>query len=213
MDDNKKESNTIMQQINNFSLTPMNDSLAEQTIEDHKYLLELVENKCAIAFFAAINRNQSLYNALQQFVITQGEEVEEGEKKEEEEYKSDFEQGLEGIFRRMMDDYDFMSIVMYPDLKNRREFVHDCWTIAKAKENDELKIAITLDSFFYLTREDLLHLLTSHDNKMITHILRTSCKMHILEDTGYILIMIKGQQVDKNQHTEVELLDFLSVMI
>lgn len=69
-DGSKKESNTIMQQINNFSLTPMNDALAEQTIEDHKYLLELVENKCAIAFFAAINRNQSLYNALQQYVIT-----------------------------------------------------------------------------------------------------------------------------------------------
>jgi len=29
-----------MQQINNFSLTPMNDALAEKTIEDHKYLLE-----------------------------------------------------------------------------------------------------------------------------------------------------------------------------
>jgi len=66
-DKEQKESNTIMQQINNFSLTPMNDSLAEQTIEDHKYLLELVENKCAIAFYAVINRNQSLYNALQQF--------------------------------------------------------------------------------------------------------------------------------------------------
>ena len=57
-------SNTIMQQINNFSLTPMNDRLAEQTIEDHKYLLELVENQCAIAFFAVMNRNQSLYNAM-----------------------------------------------------------------------------------------------------------------------------------------------------
>jgi len=46
-----------MQQINNFSLTPMNDALAEQTIEDHKYLLELVENRCAIAFYACSNRN------------------------------------------------------------------------------------------------------------------------------------------------------------
>ena len=57
-----------MQQINNFSLTPMNDQLAERTIEDHKYLLELVENRCAIAFFAATNRNQSLYLALQSYV-------------------------------------------------------------------------------------------------------------------------------------------------
>ena len=35
----------------------MNDKIADQTIEDHKYLLELVENKCAIAFFACVNRN------------------------------------------------------------------------------------------------------------------------------------------------------------
>jgi glutamine phosphoribosylpyrophosphate amidotransferase len=92
----------------------------------------------------------------------------------------------------MMEDYDFMSIVMYPDLKNRREFIHDCWTIAKARENDELKVAISLDGFFYLIREDLLMLLKTHDNKMITHILKTNCNLHILEDTGYKLIMIKG---------------------
>jgi len=53
-----------MQQINNFSLTPMNDVIANRTIEDHKYLLELVENRCAIAYFACFNRNQSLYEAL-----------------------------------------------------------------------------------------------------------------------------------------------------
>lgn len=88
----------------------------------------------------------------------------------------------------MMDEYDFMSVVMYPDLKNRREFIHDCWTIAKAKENDELKIAVSLDQFFYLTREDLLVLLKTHDNKMITHILKHSCKLHIIEDIGYKLI-------------------------
>ena len=49
----------------------MNDTLAEQTIEDHKYLLESVENKCAIAYFAMVNRNQSLYNALQSYVKLQ----------------------------------------------------------------------------------------------------------------------------------------------
>jgi len=59
-----KQTNTIMQQINSFSLTPMNDTIAEKTIEDHKYLLEHVENRCAIAYFAAANRNLSLYNAL-----------------------------------------------------------------------------------------------------------------------------------------------------
>ena len=56
-----------MQQINSFALTPMNDIIAQCTIEDHKYLLELVENRCAIAYFAAVNRNQSLFNALKKF--------------------------------------------------------------------------------------------------------------------------------------------------
>ena len=39
-----------------LSLLAIN-STAEQTIEDHKYLLELVENKAAIAYFAVLNRN------------------------------------------------------------------------------------------------------------------------------------------------------------
>ena len=54
----------------------MNDRIADQTIEDHKYLLELVENKCAIAFFACINRNLSLYNALVSFLKVLDEEDE-----------------------------------------------------------------------------------------------------------------------------------------
>ena len=54
-------------------------------------------------------------------------------------------QYLESVFEKMMNMYDFMAIVMYPDLKNRREFVHDSWVIAKATENQELKLAITLD--------------------------------------------------------------------
>ena len=66
--DNSKQSNTIIQQINGFSMTPMNDKIADQTIEDHKYLLELVENKAAIAYFAVANRNQSLFNALKKFL-------------------------------------------------------------------------------------------------------------------------------------------------
>lgn len=67
-----------MQQINNFSQIPMNDELAEKTIEDHKYLLELVENKTAIAFFAVVNRNQSLYMALQRYVEGQADQTLEG---------------------------------------------------------------------------------------------------------------------------------------
>jgi hypothetical protein len=45
----------------------------------------------------------------------------------------------------MVEKYEFMSVVMYPDLKNRREFIHDCWIIAKASDNEELKLAITGD--------------------------------------------------------------------
>ena len=63
----QKSNRTIMQQINSFALTPMNDIIAACTIEDHKYLLELVENRCAIAYFAAVNRNQCLFNALKRF--------------------------------------------------------------------------------------------------------------------------------------------------
>ena len=42
----------------------MNDILADETIESHKYLLEICENRAAIAYFAVLNRNQSLYEAL-----------------------------------------------------------------------------------------------------------------------------------------------------
>ena len=64
-----------MQQINSFSLTPMNDAIAGKTIEDHKYLLEHVENRCAIAYFAAANRNLSLFLALRQYFEDLEEEV------------------------------------------------------------------------------------------------------------------------------------------
>lgn len=80
---------------------------------------------------------------------------------------------LENIFIKMIQTYDFMSLVMYPQLKNRREFIHDTWIIAKASENDEFKIAVSLDEFFYITSEDILTLLKTNDDKMITHLLRT----------------------------------------
>jgi hypothetical protein len=72
---------------------------------------------------------------------------------------------------------------------------------------------VSKDPYFYLTRDDLQELLRTHDNKMITHILELGCKLHIKENIGYKLISIKGAQVDKNQHSPVTLLDFLSVMI
>lgn len=45
----------------------MNEVLAQQTIEDHKYLLELIENRTAIAFFSVVNRNAALFEALVEF--------------------------------------------------------------------------------------------------------------------------------------------------
>lgn len=65
-------------------MTPMNDRIAEQTIEDHKYLLELVENRAAIAYFAVANRNQSLFNALKNFLKEEMEAKEALEKEKEE---------------------------------------------------------------------------------------------------------------------------------
>lgn len=60
-----------------MSTTPMNDTIAEKTIEDHKYLLELIENRVAIAYFACANRNQSLFNALKKFVQLELQEQKE----------------------------------------------------------------------------------------------------------------------------------------
>ena len=194
----------------------MNDVIAKQTIIDHKYLLELVENRAAICFFACSNRNQSLFNALVEFV--KDEDVEDSEK--DGAASEDFEKSnkketkrltkkksnlgnegdpmLEELFKKITTTYDFMSVVMYPTLNSRREFVHDCWIIAKSTENDELKLAISRDPYFYLTREDLLVLLKTADNSMITHILETNCKLNLREDVSYKLIAIKGAQVDKN---------------
>jgi len=61
-------------------MTPMNDRIAAQTIEDHKYLLELVENKAAICYFAVANRNQALFGALRNYY--KQEELNEKEDKE-----------------------------------------------------------------------------------------------------------------------------------
>ena len=38
--------------------------------------------------------------------------------------------------------YDFFSIIIYPDLKARKQFVHDAWEIAKFTENYEFKMIL-----------------------------------------------------------------------
>ncbi len=60
-----------------------------------------------------------------------------------------------------MMEYDFMSIIMYPELKNRRSFVHDCWQIAQDSDDYELMLEIIHDPYYYLDGEDILNLLKS----------------------------------------------------
>jgi len=43
----------------------------------------------------------------------------------------------------MLNENDFFSIIIYPDLKARRQFVHDAWEIAKFTENFELKLIVS----------------------------------------------------------------------
>ena len=106
-----------------------------------------------------------------------------------------------------------MSLVMYPDLRNRRDFIHDCFLIALGTSNDELKMVLSKDPYFYVNREDVLLLLKNNDIKMIKHLLTSHHKFHITTDIDYRLVAIKREQVDKNQMTVVTFLDFMSVMI
>lgn len=82
----------------------------------------------------------------------------------------------------MMEDYEFITIVMYPNLSKRRDFVHNCWIIAKERENMEFKQAVAADKSFYLTREDLLILAKTKDNVMINFILEIGSKLYVQEN-------------------------------
>ena len=84
---------------------------------------------------------------------------------------------LEKIFKKMMVEYDFLSVVMYPDLKCRKNFVHDAWLIAKFTENFELKMAISKDPYFHISRDDIFHLIKTHDDEMIETMLRLSVNL------------------------------------
>jgi len=48
---------------------------------------------------------------------------------------------------------------------------------------------------------------------MITHLLNIRVNLYLTEDVSYKLVAIKNEQVDKNQMTPVQLIDFLSVMV
>jgi hypothetical protein len=61
----------------------MDEKIAKRTIEDHKYLLESVDNRAAIAYFAVANRNYCLFAALKSFLDQNKEEMEKIKKKNE----------------------------------------------------------------------------------------------------------------------------------
>lgn len=98
---------------------------------------------------------------------------------------------LEQCFERMICEYDFLSVVMYPEMKCRRQFVHDAWLIAKYTENFELKMYISKDPHFYITRDDILQLIKTQDNDMIEHMLKIGVFLQIQEDISYKLVWIK----------------------
>ena len=120
----------------------------------------------------------------------------DGKVRDQEDEESVF---MEATFTRLINDYDFVSLVMYPELQKRRDFVHDAWLIAKISENQELKLAISQDSYFQITRFDILMLLKTHDNAMIQHMLKQETMLNINEDISYRLVKIKGAQVNQNQ--------------
>jgi len=88
----------------------------------------------------------------------------------------------------MITMYDFMSVVMYPDLKNRREFVHDCFLIANETNNEEFKLSLSQDPYFFVNKKDLFALLMANDLKFIRHLLSSQNMYHITSDIGYKLI-------------------------
>lgn len=237
----------------------MNDHIADKTLEDHKHLLLEVQNRAAIAYFAAANNNHSLYNSLKKILSMNeidpesvGEQADgpDDEKNDNinlvankllknfqanllkkiknknqdkvtrsvggaanfgnEDEKMQF---LEDCFEKMLYQYDFLTVVMYPDLKNRRHFVHDAWMIAKLTENFELKMTISKDPYFYITRDDIFQLIKTHDNDIIEYMLKISVSLQIEEDLSYKLVAIKHAQVDAKQQTPVQLVDFISVMV
>ena len=48
---------------------------------------------------------------------------------------------------------------------------------------------------------------------MITHILGRRCMLAVNEDISYKLVSIKKAQINRNQHTPVKLIDFVSVLV
>lgn len=64
-----------------------------------------------------------------------------------------------------------------------------------------------------MTRDDILILLKTKDDNMVHHMLKNKIMLHINEDVSYKLVKIKGAQVNFNQQTTVQLVDFISVLV
>ena len=87
--------------------------------------------------------------------------------------------------------HDFFTVIIYPDLRTRKQFVHDAWEIAKYTECFELKMTISKDPYFYITREDIFQLVHSKDDEMIQHMLETGVNLEVKDDIDYKLVQIK----------------------
>lgn len=101
----------------------------------------------------------------------------------------------------MIFKYDILQVIIYPDLKLRKMFVHDAWVIAKFTDDFDLKLAVSQDPYFCITREDIFQLMHTHDDIMIEHMLKIGVKLEIQEDTGFTIVSIKKAKVDQNLHT------------
>lgn len=53
-----------------MAMVPMEGHVALKTVQDHSCLLESVENKAALAYYAIYHRNQSLYEGIRTFCFT-----------------------------------------------------------------------------------------------------------------------------------------------
>ena len=93
----------------------MNEDIAIQTMEDYKYLIDHVDNKCAIAYYSCLNRNHSLYYAMKRTCLEDAKEENE-EKIKQKMRRGDYHPALETLFMSLITKYDFMSVVMYPEL-------------------------------------------------------------------------------------------------
>ena len=81
--------------------------------------------------------------------------------------------------------------------------MHDAWVIAKFTENFELKMVLSKDPYFYITRDDIFQLIHTDDNEMIENLLQLGVQLEIKDDISYKLVSIKNAKVDQKLHTKV----------